>query len=76
MASRGEWTFLRERQLRADRHSEHSSGGVSVNGWANHFFDGGMPFGCVNGSGTGRYYSIHGFRELSHERPVYEMHAG
>jgi aldehyde dehydrogenase (NAD+) len=51
-----------------------SSGGLSINGWAQHFFDGGLPFGGVNGSGVGRYHSVHGFRELSHERPVFHRH--
>lgn len=48
-----------------------SSGGVTVNGWANHWFENRLPFGGVNKSGTGRYHGVHGFRELSHERAVY-----
>ncbi len=48
-----------------------SSGGVSVNSWAGHYFDGRLPFGGVNGSGIGRYHSIYGFREFSHERAVF-----
>lgn len=49
-----------------------TSGGVSVNGWVEHFFDGRLPFGGVNGSGIGRYHSVYGFREFSHERAVFE----
>ena len=48
-----------------------SSGGVTVNGWAMHWFEPQLPFGGVNESGIGRYHGIHGFRELSHERSVF-----
>jgi len=48
-----------------------SSGGVTVNGWALHWFEPQLPFGGVNESGIGRYHGIHGFRELSHERSVF-----
>lgn len=48
-----------------------SSGGVTVNGWATHWFEPQLPFGGVNESGIGRYHGIHGFRELSHERAVF-----
>lgn len=47
-----------------------SSGGVSVNGWAAHWFEPRLPFGGVNQSGIGRYHGIHGFKEMSHERSV------
>lgn len=47
-----------------------SSGGVTVNGWALHWFESKLPFGGVNESGIGRYHGVHGFRELSHERAV------
>lgn len=47
-----------------------ASGGVSVNGWALHWFEKQLPFGGVNQSGIGRYHGEHGFRELSHERAV------
>lgn len=50
-----------------------SSGGVSVNGWARNWPESHLPFGGVNTSGIGRYHSIHGFRELSHERAVFEV---
>jgi aldehyde dehydrogenase (NAD+) len=49
-----------------------TSGGLSVNGWVEHFFDGRLPFGGVNGSGIGHYHSIYGFREFSHQRAVFE----
>jgi aldehyde dehydrogenase (NAD+) len=48
-----------------------SSGGVTVNGWAMHWFEPQLPFGGVNESGIGRYHGIHGFREVSHERAVF-----
>lgn len=47
-----------------------SSGGVTVNGWAVHYFENRLPFGGINESGIGRYHGIHGFKELSHERAV------
>ena len=50
--------------------SHTSSGGVTVNGWAAHWFEPQLPFGGVNESGIGRYHGIHGFREVSHERAV------
>lgn len=50
------------------RHS--SSGGVTVNGWALHWFESKLPFGGVNESGIGRYHGVHGFKELSHERAM------
>lgn len=49
---------------------ETSSGGVSVNGWAAHWFEPRLPFGGVNQSGIGRYHGVHGFKEMSHERAV------
>jgi aldehyde dehydrogenase (NAD+) len=51
--------------------SNTSSGGVTVNGWAMHWFEPQLPFGGVNESGIGRYHGIHGFREVSHERSVF-----
>lgn len=48
-----------------------SSGGVTINGWALHWFEPQLPFGGVNESGMGRYHGVHGFRELSHERSVF-----
>ncbi|MCK9285786.1 MAG: aldehyde dehydrogenase family protein [Rhodocyclaceae bacterium] len=54
---------------------ETSSGGVTVNGWATHFFESRLPFGGVNESGIGRYHGIHGFKELSHERAMLSVPA-
>jgi aldehyde dehydrogenase (NAD+) len=48
-----------------------SSGGVTVNGWAMHWFEPQLPFGGINESGHGAYHGVHGFRELSHERSVF-----
>ncbi|MDE3115376.1 MAG: aldehyde dehydrogenase family protein, partial [Pseudomonadota bacterium] len=50
-----------------------SSGGVTINGIALHWFEMDMPFGGVNDSGIGRYHGIHGFRELSHERAIFRQ---
>jgi aldehyde dehydrogenase (NAD+) len=47
-----------------------SSGGVTVNDCAIHYLEHNLPFGGVNTSGIGRYHSVHGFKELSHERAV------
>lgn len=48
-----------------------SSGGVSVNGWASHYFELNLPFGGVNHSGMGSYHGRFGFEELSHRRSVF-----
>ncbi len=47
-----------------------ASGGVTVNGCIMHCAEHNLPFGGVNNSGIGRYHSVHGFRELSHERSI------
>jgi len=33
--------------------------------------DSSIPFGGVNGSGTGAYNGIYGFRELSHQKGIF-----
>lgn len=48
-----------------------SAGGVSVNGWASHYFEPALPFGGVNNSGTGSYHGEFGFKEFSHQKAVY-----
>jgi aldehyde dehydrogenase (NAD+) len=48
-----------------------SSGGVTINGWATHWFEAQLPFGGVNESGVGAYHGVHGFRELSHARSIF-----
>ncbi len=50
-----------------------SSGGVTVNGVFSHYLENRLPFGGVNGSGTGSYHGYFGFKAFSHERAVY-MH--
>ncbi|MBV7495071.1 aldehyde dehydrogenase family protein [Pseudomonas sp. PDM24] len=50
-----------------------SSGGVTHNDVILHAVDPGLPFGGINGSGIGRYHGIHGFNELSNERPVFSV---
>lgn len=49
-----------------------SCGGVTINGWALHANTHELPFGGVNESGMGSYHGIHGFKELSHARPVFK----
>ncbi|HEY6869023.1 MAG TPA: aldehyde dehydrogenase family protein, partial [Novosphingobium sp.] len=48
-----------------------SSGGVTVNGVFLHYLENNLPFGGVNGSGTGSYHGYFGFKAFSHERAVY-----
>jgi aldehyde dehydrogenase (NAD+) len=50
-----------------------SSGGVTINNVLAHYLEGRLPFGGVNGSGMGRYKGVHGFRELSNQRSVFEQ---
>ena len=47
-----------------------TSGGVTINHCMMHCMEHHLPFGGVNHSGIGRYHSVHGFRELSHERAI------
>ena len=49
-----------------------SSGIVCVNGWLDGWMDSSLPFGGVGTSGIGAYHGIYGFKELSHQRAVYE----
>jgi len=51
--------------------SRTSSGGVTVNEIMLHAFEPTIPFGGINGSGTGAYHGIYGFRELSHQKAVF-----
>ena len=48
-----------------------SSGGVTVNGFFLHYLENHLPFGGVNGSGTGSYHGVFGFRAFSHQRAIY-----
>lgn len=48
-----------------------SSGGVTVNGWADHYFELNLPFGGINASGQGVYHGVYGFREFSHAKSVF-----
>ncbi|GAA5235149.1 aldehyde dehydrogenase family protein [Verticiella sediminum] len=67
----GSFIFSHDPAFIQDVLQQTSSGGVSVNVWGEHYFDGRLPFGGVNGSGVGRYHSVYGFREFSHERAVF-----
>lgn len=64
------YLFSSDRDFVDDIVRRAPSGGVTVNGWAMHWFERRLPFGGVNQSGIGRYHGIHGFRELSHERAL------
>jgi aldehyde dehydrogenase (NAD+) len=48
-----------------------SAGGTTLNGVFSHYLENRLPFGGVNGSGTGSYHGYWGFRAFSHERAVY-----
>jgi aldehyde dehydrogenase (NAD+) len=50
-----------------------SSGGVTVNGMMLHYAEKNLPFGGANTSGIGRCKGVHGFRELSNARSVFEQ---
>jgi len=50
-----------------------ASGGVTVNHCMMHCVEHNLPFGGANNSGIGRYHSIHGFKELSHERAILRL---
>jgi aldehyde dehydrogenase (NAD+) len=50
-----------------------SSGGVTVNGLMLHYAEKNLPFGGANQSGIGRCKGVHGFRELSNGRSVFEQ---
>jgi aldehyde dehydrogenase (NAD+) len=47
-----------------------SSGGVCINDVLIHISNPNLPFGGVNGSGTGSCHGIFGFKTFSHERAV------
>jgi aldehyde dehydrogenase (NAD+) len=64
--------FSRDEKFVQEVVQHTTSGGVSVNSWIDHYFDGRLAFGGVNGSGIGHYHSIYGFREFSHQRAVFE----
>ncbi len=48
-----------------------SAGGTTLNGVFSHYLENRLPFGGVNGSGTGSYHGYWGFKAFSHERAVY-----
>jgi aldehyde dehydrogenase (NAD+) len=63
--------FSQDKAFVQDIIQNTTSGGLSVNGWVEHYFDGRLPFGGVNASGIGRYHSVFGFQEFSHARAVF-----
>ncbi len=50
-----------------------TSGGVTVNDVAWHFFQQDLPFGGVGSSGMGVYHGIEGFKQYSHAKSVYRQ---
>jgi len=49
------------------------AGGMTVNDWAWHVFQGDLPFGGVGNSGMGSWRGPEGFRALSHGKSVLTM---
>ncbi|MGA7816186.1 coniferyl aldehyde dehydrogenase [Caballeronia sp.] len=49
------------------------SGGMTINDWAWHVFQGDLPFGGSGNSGIGSWRGPEGFRELSHSKSVLTM---
>lgn len=49
------------------------AGGMTINDWAWHVFQGDLPFGGVGNSGTGSWRGPEGFRSLSHGKSVLTM---
>lgn len=58
------------RRLTRDVHS----GGMTINDWAWHVFQGDLPFGGSGNSGIGSWRGPEGFRALSHCKSVLTMH--
>lgn len=46
------------------------SGGATINNTLLHYVHSGLPFGGRGASGMGSYHGYHGFREMTHARPV------
>jgi len=57
------------RRLTRDVHS----GGMTINDWAWHVFQGDLPFGGSGNSGIGSWRGPEGFRALSHSKSVLTM---
>ena len=49
------------------------AGGMTINDWAWHVFQGDLPFGGVGNSGIGSWRGPEGFRSLSHGKSVLTM---
>lgn len=50
------------------------AGGVTINDWAWHVFQGDLPFGGTGNSGIGSWRGPEGFRALSHAKSVLTIH--
>jgi aldehyde dehydrogenase (NAD+) len=64
------YIFTRDDAFVEDVLANTTSGGVMINNCIMQVTEHNLPFGGVNNSGIGRYHSVHGFKELSHERAV------
>lgn len=53
--------------------TETISGGVTINGCANHAIQHNLPFGGVGASGIGHYHGQGGFDRFSHIKPVLHL---
>ena len=67
------YIFTPNEEFAQDVMMNTSSGGVTVNGLMLHYAEKNLPFGGANQSGIGRCKGIHGFRELSNGRSVFEQ---
>ena len=50
------------------------AGGMTINDWAWHVFQGDLPFGGTGNSGIGSWRGPEGFRALSHGKSVFVIH--
>ncbi|MGS0743066.1 coniferyl aldehyde dehydrogenase [Glaciimonas sp. GG7] len=50
------------------------AGGMTINDWAWHVFQGDLPFGGIGNSGMGSWRGPEGFRTLSHGKSVLSVH--
>jgi coniferyl-aldehyde dehydrogenase len=63
--------FDRDRARTGDVLQRTTSGGVTLNDVALHFFIDDLPFGGIGPSGMGVYHSFYGFETFSHKKSVF-----
>jgi aldehyde dehydrogenase (NAD+) len=64
------FVFGRQRSTARTLIQQTSAGAVVWNNVGLHWFHHGLPAGGVGASGMGSYHGVHGFRALSHAKPV------